>query len=57
VSVGFPPYAASIRARIFWSGMPISVILITSRVMAWHVPQVGAMSSKTTVPSAITART
>ncbi len=55
--MGFPPYAASIRARIFWSGMPISVILITSRVMAWHVPQVGAMSSKTTVPSAITART
>lgn len=50
-------YFRSISVRIARRGIPLSSIRITSRVTPRQTPQVGAMESKTTLPSRLTALT
>lgn len=54
MSVGVPWYVASTYDLISSRGIPFRSNRITSRAMLRHTPQPGAMSSKTTVPSAPT---
>jgi hypothetical protein len=50
-------YRASIAARIARGLMPWSFICITARVTPRQTPQVGAIGSSTTEPSALTSST
>ena len=50
-------YVASIAARIARGVIPWPSIPITSRVTPRQISQVGAIGSKTTEPSALTALT
>jgi hypothetical protein len=50
-------YLRSIAARIARSDLPWSSMRITSRVTPRQMPQVGAIESRTTLPSAFTCLT
>lgn len=50
-------YVRSIAARMSLGAFPSSIMRITSRVTPRQIPQVGAIESRTTLPSAFTRST